>query len=170
MSLKTHSELNVPGPWLLIKGLLSTASFSVCHSALGPGVHPTGKGCCPACITQFHGPTFAWRGWGFLSETQSVPPASTTCCGVAIPCATQQNLQHQQLLGTNSWACKQAAPNEKRVCGQRFGSPPGDGEGWSCCRLWHDSPLCWGFALPENWKPVCGQVGEGGEVRDSTEG
>lgn len=62
--LKAHRELNVSGPWILIKGLLR--GLFVCHSALGPGVHPTSKGCCPALITQFHGPAFAWRGFHAL--------------------------------------------------------------------------------------------------------
>lgn len=49
MSLKTHSA----GTLAFNKGSSLHSCFSVCHSALGPGVHPTGKGCCPARITQF---------------------------------------------------------------------------------------------------------------------
>lgn len=42
--------------------------------------------------------------------------------------------------------------------------------GWEGCELGHNSPLRWGFALPENWKPLHGQVGEGREVGGSAEG
>lgn len=73
-------------------------------------------------------------------------------CGVTVPSATQQNLQWTQTSGCD-------LDDEGSVSSGSGALEEGPAGDWSCCKLGHDSSLCWGFALPGNL------ISEGEEVK-----
>lgn len=123
VSLKTHSELNVPGPWLLIKGLLSTACFSVCHSALGPGAHPTSKRCWPLLLppssTDLPLPGEAER-FPAKPEAFLLPaPSAAVLLSLVQPSRTCR--------ANNCWTRERAAPDKEGCAGSGSGALKGVG-------------------------------------------